>query len=798
MKSKPNSTGLFVALFFSLLASSLFAQEKEKAKEPAPAPTRSNHGYAFEQLGHILPSPNSYRTADGSPGPAYWQQRCDYQIEATLDPDKRQLTGKEHLTYHNNSPQTLRYLWLQLDENQHAADNDLHHAHPHDVGKNMNEKAMRMLESWTEFGDYGHRIKSVTDAKGAPLKHFIDNTVMRVELPKPLAPGQSFEFNIEWSYILIDRISNITFGRGGYEFFEKDENYLFTITQWYPRMCVFSDFEGWQSDQFTGTGEFALNFGDFEVKMTLPADYTVGATGVCQNYDQMLSPEQLQRWKKAQASNEPIEIVTLDEANKLEKKKKSKEFKTWHYKAENVRDFAWTACRRFIWDAMQVKNEDGQPVMCMSYYPKEAYPIYRRYSTKAVAHTLKTYSKFSIPYPYPTAISVEAQNGMEYPMICFNPGRAEEDGTYSEGSKNAALTVIFHEVGHNYFPMIINSDERQWAWFDEGINTFMQYLTEQEWDNNYDSNEGPPHKITGYMNQDPDDLEPIMTNSENIVDYFSNAYRKPATALNILRETVMGREEFDYAFKSYCEKWAFKHPTPADFFRSMEDASGQDLDWFWRGWFYGIEKVDISLDSIEWLKVDLDNNPEPKEQSYPDKIKAPFETLTKARYREEIKQFPVEKDTSLQDFYTFYKPWETSDSISEFKMTQYAESFSKKEKKELFGDKNYYELRFSNKGGLVTPVILEWTYEDGTKEIERIPVEIWRKNERNFTQVFVKKKVVKSIKLDPWRETADVDESNNTRPMPTEPKLFMVFKEHKFHEGENMMQKAKKQNKLKP
>lgn len=796
MNLKLIKVGQIFLLLMCLSVTGIFAQEK--AREKPEAPRRPNHGFAFEQLGMVLPSPNDYRTADGSPGPAYWQQRCDYKIEASLDPEKRQLTGKEHLTYHNNSPQTLRYLWLQLDENEHSANNDLHHAHPHNIGANMDEKAMRMLESWTEFADYGHRIKSVTDNKGAALKFFIDNTVMRVELPKPLAPGQRFEFNIEWSYVLIDRINNITFGRGGYEYFEQDENYLFTITQWFPRMCVYSDFEGWQSDQFTGTGEFALNFGDYDVKITLPSDFIVGGTGVCQNYQKMLSPEQFQRWQKAQASSEPLEIVTLDEANNLEKKKKSKDLKTWHYKAENVRDFAWTACRRFIWDAMQVKNEDGKPVMCMSYYPREAYPIYRRYSTKAVAHTLKTYSKFSIPYPYPTAISVEAQNGMEYPMICFNPGRAEADGTYDEASKNAALTVIFHEVGHNYFPMIINSDERQWAWFDEGINTFMQYLTEQEWDNNYDSGEGPPHLITGYMNSPVDRLEPIMTNSENIVNYFANAYAKPATALNILRETVMGREKFDYAFKEYCRRWAFKHPTPADFFRTMEDASGQDLDWFWRGWFYGIEKVDISLDSIEWLKVDLENNPEPKLDTFTNKINAPFETLTMARYREETKQFPVEKDTSLQDFYTFYKPWETTDSVQTNTMKFFDETFSKKEKEELFANKNYYELRFSNKGGLVTPVILEWTFTDGTKETERIPVEIWRKNEQKFTQVFVKNKEVKSIKLDPWRETADVDEKNNSRPIPTEPKLFMVYKKHKYEKGQNMMQKAKNSKIKKP
>ncbi len=764
----------------------------------AIAQEKTNHGHAFEQLGSILPTGNSYRTMDGSPGPAYWQQRCDYNIDCSLDPEKHQLTGKEHIKYYNNSPQTLRYLWLQLDENEHAANNDLHHAHPQKVNNNMNEKALRMLQAWTEFGDYGHKIKSVTGNTGTPLKYFIDNTVMRIDLPQPLAPGQQFEFNIDWSYVLIDRINNLSFGRGGYEYFTKDDNYLFTITQWYPRLCVFSDFEGWQSDQFTGTGEFALTFGNFSVKMSVPADYMVGATGLCQNYERTLTPPQMQRWKQAQLSSKPVEIVTLPEAIANEQKTKATALKTWEYKAENVRDFAWTASRKFVWDAMAVDNGEGKKVMCMSYYGKEAYPIYNRYSTKAVAHTLKTYSKFSIPFPYPSAISVEAQNGMEYPMICFNPGRAQEDGTYAESDKNAALTVIFHEVGHNYFPMIINSDERQWAWFDEGINTFVQYLAEQEWDNNYDSNEGPPHLITGYMALPKDELEPIMTNSENINDYFSNAYRKPATALNILRETVMGREKFDYAFKEYCRRWAFKHPTPADFFRSMEDASGMDLDWFWRGWFYSTDAVDISLDSISWKRVDMANNPVPKEMSYPNKIEKPFETLSKKRNRESIQQFPIEKDTALQDFYTFYEPWETADSMQQTTFYKFDQIYTQEEKEKLYENKHYYELNFSNKGGLVTPIILEWTYMDGSKEEERIPVEIWRQNEKKFNQVFVKEKQIKSVRLDPWRETADIDEKNNTAPVPETPKLFMVYKKDRYEAGPNMMQKAQKRKFNKP
>ena len=561
-------------------------------------------------------------------------------------------------------------------------------------------------------------------------------------------------------------------------------------------MCVYSDFEGWQNKQFTGRGEFALNFGNFVVQIDVPDDYVIGSTGECQNIEAMLSPTQLKRWEQAKTATEPVQIVTLEEARKNANSKKSSSRKTWIYKADNVRDFAWTASRKFIWDAMPHITEENKRVMCMSYFPKESYPIYSRYSTKTVAHTLETYSKYSIPYPYPVAISVEAANGMEYPMICFNPGRAEEDGTYTERNKNRAIMVIVHEVGHNYYPMIINSDERQWAWFDEGINTFMHYVTLQEFDNNYPSEEGPPHLITDYMSRPPEQLEPIMTNSENIVDYFSNAYRKPATALAILRETIMGRELFDYAFKEYARRWAFKHPTPADFFRTMEDASGVDLDWFWRGWFYGIEPVDIALEEIEWYKADLENDPEPREYSYPTKRTKPFESISQRRNKADTTiQFAVEEDPDLIDFYSTYKPWETADSVINNEIVFFDKPVSKKEKK-AYQDLNYYQLKFVNKGGLPMPLILEWTFEDGTKEIERIPVEIWRKNENEITKTFVKNKVVKAVILDPFKETSDIDESNNSWPVKEVPSRFQIFKAHKQQEMLNPMQKAKKEGKV--
>lgn len=759
------------------------------------AQTPSNHGNKFEQLGSELPSPNQYRSIDGSPGPAYWQQKADYVIDCRLDTEQQRLYGTEKITYHNQSPQTLRYLWLQLDENEHNANTDKHRMNPSEIRDVMSGDELRGLEVWRELEKYGHNIESVTDINGKPMSYTINMTMMRVDLPQPLKPGEEIAFNVKWNYFLIDRMDNPSWGRGGYEHFDDNDNYLYTIVQWFPRLCLYNDAEGWQNNQFTGRGEFALTFGDYEVSITVPKDHMVGSTGECQNYKDVLTAEQQRRWQQAKKAAKPVEIVTLAEAKALEETPKTKDTQTWVYHAKNVRDFAWTASRKFVWDAMNYVPDVGDPVMCMSYYPKESYPIYNRYSTKAVAHTLKVYSKYSIPYPYPIAISVEAANGMEYPMICFNPGRAEEDGTYTERSKKAAITVIIHEVGHNYFPMIINSDERQWAWFDEGLNTFVQFLAEQEFDNNYPSGEGPPHMITGYMKQPVDKLEPIMTNSENIVDYFANAYRKPATALNILRETIMGRELFDFAFKEYCRRWAFKHPTPADFFRTMEDASGMDLDWFWRGWFYGIETVDISLDSINWYKVDVKNNPKSKKQTWPNKTEKPFDHISKIRNESEGVEFAVDKDPELVDFYTNYQPWETEDSVQENSVKLYDETYTKKEKKELFGDNNYYELFFSNKGGLVMPVIIEWEFQDGTKEIERIPVEIWRKNENEFKKVFMKTKEVKAIRIDPYKETADVDESNNNWPIKKLPNRFQVYKQHKFDAPDNPMQKAKKAGK---
>ncbi|TSD67919.1 M1 family metallopeptidase [Inquilinus sp. KBS0705] len=749
----------------------------------------SNHGNKFEQLGTMLSTPNMYRSASGAPGPKYWQQKADYDIVAKLDDDKQRLDGVETITYFNNSPDPLTYLWLQLDENEHKKDAE---NAKFDGSKMQSKMSLRQLQGIMGHNlDLGNHIVSIKDANGNPLSYTINETMMRVELPTTLQPGQKIAFKVTWWYNISDRMT--IGGRGGYEFFPEDGNYLYTMAQWYPRMAVYSDFQGWQNKQFTGRGEFALAFGNFDVKINVPADHVVGGTGQCSNYAQNLSTAQLNRWNKAQSSNQPIEVVNLSEAQQMMKGHATAR-KTWNFHAENVRDFAWVSSRRLVWDAMSTQIDGGRKVMAMSYYGPEAYPLYNRYSTKVVAHTVRTYSKHTIPYPYPVAISVEAANGMEYPMICFNYGRAEKDGTYSEATKNGMIGVIIHEVGHNFFPMIINSDERQWTWMDEGLNTFVQYLTEQEWDANYPSQRGPAYKIVDYMKLPKDELEPIMTNSENITRFGPNAYAKPATALNILRETVMGRELFDYAFKTYAHRWAFKHPTPADLFRTMEDASAVDLDWFWRGWFFGTDPVDVSLDSVKYYRLNT-KNPATEASFDRSQFDRSMENISNKRNKAAGQRTLVEADTSLQDFYSKWDRFAATPMTTQSYQAMY--NALTPAEKAMYDSKTYfYELNFTNVGGCPSPLIIEWTYADGTKETEKISAYIWRHNEKQVTKVFAKTKEVRSILLDPERETADINEGNNSWPRQFAPTRFELFKQQTAPRGadnsSNPMQQSRK------
>lgn len=752
--------------------------------------TEQNHAERFEQLGSSLRSPNVYRTASGAPGHMYWQQKADHEIVVELNDEKQSIKGWQKVTYHNYSPDPLSYLWIQLDQNERAKDSNTPKVAEIKISPNMSMTQIQGI-LWHDQ-DLGYKIISVKDMSGKDIPVTINKTMMRVNLSEPLKPGAKIEFTMDWTFNIHDRMSFIG-GRPGYEYFAKDGNYLYTMAEWFPRMAVYSDFQGWQNKQFQGKGEFALTFGDYKVKITVPADHMVGATGVLQNPESVLSSVELKRWEEAKKSyDKPVIIRTQSEAEKLEKGR-SKDKKTWIYHAENVRDFAWTSSRKFIWDAMAVKQQN-KDVMAMSYYGKEGNPLWEQYSTKVVAHTIKSYGSKTFDYPYPVAISVEASNGMEYPMICFNYGRPDSDGTYTDAVKYGMISVIIHEVGHNFFPMIVNSDERQWTWMDEGLNTFMQFMAEQEWDRNYPSRRGPAHKIVPYMRSEKHLLEPIMTNSENIIQFGPNAYAKPATALNILRETVMGRELFDYAFKQYAQRWMFKHPTPDDFFRTMEDASAVDLDWFWRGWFFKTEPVDISLESVSWFKLD---NRSPAERKAD--VKKTFDReesyISKNKNLKDNQKTVLESDPATRDFYNSYNPFSVTPE-DEKAYSEFIARLSTQEKGLLNSNLNFYELRFKNIGGLVMPLIIQFNYTDGTSEIEKIPAEIWRLNESEVSKVFARKKEVRSIALDPLRETADIDEENNYWPRQFLPSRFELFKGNGstrgVSTGDNPMKKAKK------
>ncbi len=746
----------------------------------------------FRQLGQELPTPNIYRAASGAPGHEYWQQQVDYEINLEVDDENQRILGDEVITYTNNSPDVLTYVWVQLDQNVRAKDSDTYKIQESKIDKKESLSSIKRFQG-SDF-DGGFKIEYVKDANDKPLLHTINKTMMRVDLPVALEPGDKYSFKIKWSYNINDRMK--MGGRSGYEYFEEEDNYLYTIAQFYPRMVMYNDIYGWQHKQFLGNGEFTLCFGDYTVNITVPSDHVVASTGTLQNAGEILTKSQQEAFEKAKTAEQPVIIISQKEAEKKEKKH-AKDKKTWTYFAENVRDFGFATSRKFIWDAIGVQFGD-RTVMAMSYYPKEGNPLWEQYSTKAVAHTLRTYSKYTFDYPYPVAISVHAASiGMEYPMICFNFGRPEKDGTYNERTKYGMIGVIIHEVGHNYFPMIVNSDERQWTWMDEGLNSFLQYLTEQEWERGYPSRRGPAWKIVPYMSGDKSNISPIMVNSESIHQFGNNAYGKPATALNILRETVMGRELFDYAFKEYSTRWMFKHPSPADFFRTMEDASGVDLDWFWRGWFYTTDHVDIGLKEVKWFN--LKGNPD-EESKIARKQRGEKQYITEIRNKEVIKETITEEDPSTVDFYTNYDPLNVL-NLDRKAYETYYNKLSDAEKAMLDAGYNFYEITFENIGGLVMPLIIEFEYKDGTKEVRQIPAEIWKMDPHlEVTKVFVTEKEVKQITLDPYLETADTDTGNNYYPARQSLNRFELYQQKEKNgryntSRENPMQRAARDKK---
>jgi len=738
----------------------------------------------FKQLKEEIATPNVYRTAAGAPGHQYYQNEADYTMNITLNDQQQKITGSETIKYHNNSPDKLEYLWIQLDQNKRAKNSDSYKIQTGGVNS-LNSRSIKNMNP--DFKG-GFNITSVTNIDRSALSYTIHQTMMRINLPQPLNSKETFELNIDWWYNINNRLE--IGGRSGYEYFEEDNNYLYTIAQFFPRMCVYNDTEGWQNKQFLGTGEFTLPFGDYDVSISVPTDHIVAATGELVNAKEILSSEQLDRLEKARNSDkEPVFIVTEKEAIKNEKGVK-KGLKKWHFKAENVRDFGWSSSRKFIWDAMVVR-QPSKDVLAMSFYPKEGNPLWEQYSTKTVAHTLKSYSKFTFDYPYPVAISVHTKwIGMEYPMICFNGGRPEADGTYSKRTKYGMIGVIIHEVGHNYFPMIINSDERQWTWMDEGLNTFLQYLTEQEFEKGYPSRRGPAYKIVNYMKGDKNRISPIMTNSESIHQFGNNAYGKPATAMNILRETIMGRELFDYAFKIYSNRWMFKHPNPEDLFRSLEDASSIDLDWFWRGWFYSTDHVDIGLEGVKYYRIN-DQNPVSNKEDKKLNFEEVYNKDISNQRNKELDTYRA-KDKGLEDFYTSYDPFKATEKEIK-KYEDFRAKLNKDETKILKDNSHFYEINFKNIGGLVMPIILDFTLSDNTHKYFKIPAEIWKTDNEEISKMFAFEKSVKQIELDPYLETADTDRSNNFWPEKIEPSKFELYKykNRRDRSSSNPMKKKK-------
>ena len=712
----------------------------------------------FKQMDEEWPTPSSTRNASGAPGAQYWQQKVDYDIQVRINEKIQVLEGSEVIQYHNNSPDKLTYLWLQLDQNIYQNKNTSTQMRNGSIEAKTDVGNLKRLSQNPFEG--GCEILSVTESNGVPLKYTINETMMRIDLPKPLMPGSIFTFNISWKHKIND--ARIAGGRGAMEYFESDSNYIFEMAQWFPRLCVYSDNVGWQHKQFLGSGEFTLNFGDYRVAITVPSDHIVVSTGELQNTSSVLNSTQMKRWENAHKANHPICIVTEDEAKANIKDGKSNTEKTWIFVAKNVRDFAFASSRRYIWDAMGVPL-NGKTVMCMSAYPPEANPLWGQYSTEAVAHTVRIYSKFTVDYPYPIAISANGPvGGMEYPMISFNGARPDKDGTYPERRKYGLISVIIHEVGHNFFPMIINSDERQWTWMDEGLNTFVQYLAEQEWDRNYPSSRGPARYMTDYM-KGPKNLQvPIMTNSESVLQFGNNAYGKPATALNILRETVMGRELFDYAFKEYCRRWAFKHPSPSDFFRTMEDASAVDLDWFWYSWFYTTDHVDVNLSQVKHLALTDQSPSTEKEWKKNEKNTEPLD-ISRERNKSDIARSYIEIKPELLDFYNHYDAFKVTNE-DEKKYAEFLKGLKDEDQSFLKSGKHFYQLTFDNKGGIPTPIIIEIQYTDGTKELRKYPVEVWLKNENQCNKVLVTSKEVQRFVFDPFLETCDTDIENNAFP----------------------------------
>ena len=785
------SFGTFFCLIFSFLCNSVAANEPGSGAR------------AFAQLEQALPTANVYRTASGAPGNRYWQQQANYKIDVTLDAKERAIQARQTIRYSNNSPDRLDYLWLQLDQNRFAENSlDRRSRAVSSTTDRVSFDRMRAAQSFDD-NQHGYTDLQVTSAAGEPLPFTVIDTTMRIDLPKPLEAGKSVTFNVTWRFNIIEEVA--IGGRGGYEHFQDNDTNIFFLAQWFPRMVAYTDYAGWQHKAFLGRGEFTLEFGDYDVAITVPKGHIVSATGELTNAKQVLTAEQRQRL--AQANNvTPTFIVTPEEALANETKQQEGQ-RTWRFSAKNVRDFAWASSKKFIWDAMlhEQPGAEYDQVLAMSFYPNEAEPIWSHYSTQAVIHTMEVYSRFSFDYPYPTAQSVNTweRGGMEYPMITFNGYRptqpeknrdnsevettadASDSGTpatptYSRRIKYGLIGVIIHEIGHIYFPMIVNSDERQWTWMDEGINTFLEYVAELEWEEQYPAFGGKPNildYIPDYMTST--NQVPIMTQSDSILQFGPNAYSKPAAALTVLRETVMGREAFDFAFRTYAQRWKFKRPTPADFFRTMEDASGVDLDWFWRAWFYSTDHVDIAITDVREYRIksldpEIDFPLDREENARLEPAPIMQQRNAEAGLVTRLERFPELKDLYNDNDQFTVSNKDRNDYQQELKGL---EDWQRQVLDRALADDPYlYFLDFENIGGVVSPLPLKIYYENGNSRELMLPAELWRRDANIVTYLLIESAAIERVALDEHHQTADANFANNMFPPQIRPSRLELYK----------------------
>lgn len=700
----------------------------------------------FSPLGSLVDPPSATRGADGRPTSTYWQQHIAYDIDATLDVERRVINAQAELRYTNNAPQALDAIWFEISPEATTKDAIAHRSATINVDS-ASVRDLRGLREQEERGG-GLVVSSVADSEDRPLAFEARGTQLRVALPRPLASGQTVRIKLAWRVALVDL--DRKGGRTGYMLLSSGDP-IFHIAQWYPQPVAFTDYGGWRNVPFVDHGEFAPELGDYNVSLTLPAGQLVAATGVLTNEADVLTGVERTRLARLR-QGKVTEIVTAAEAAT---KRRSSETRTWRFAARNVRDFALAASLRYRWDATLAGTS---AVRAMTFYPSEASALWRPLALPAIGHALDVYGRMTFDYPYPVVQAAFGPNdGMEHTMLAFSRYPPDgPNGTYSRERKRDFLWVLTHEVGHNWFPLIVNSDERAWTWMDEGLTSYLETLATLEWSGDYTTRPNLPAMLGA--EREATGRQPPMTPANAVVDLFPTQYHRPAAALQVLRELVLGRETFDRAFRAYARAWMFKRPTPGDFFRTINQESGADLDWFWRAWFFSTDHVDLSLERVAALRlvaVPADAIPAPADATPP-------ANLTVLRNAAEGRRLMVEQVPRLADAYdriperTLAGATPSAHAVVDVQRTLDA----------LGQGGVFYELDIRNRGGVVSPVPIRIDYRDGTSERYVVPVELWFGDTKRAQHILWRAKSIRSVTLDPDAATGDVDRGNNGGAVP--------------------------------